>query len=322
MMLNVILAVVVETSSKAATEDAEAIIRNQEKEFQKSAQTFKAICRELDKDKSGSLTVEELNNGFDNNAQFRQIMTLMQIDRDDFEAVFNILDKDGSGDIDYDEFITELYKMKSHDQHTMLVFMRYYLLDIKRIVQQLVEKERKDTTLVHARLAAMPDVLQIGIAEEKSNMEKMSVAPQMETGEDFRDEITHKVQTALREELAVPMREFLAAVERQANALDDVRQWREHSVGGAIVHDREEVRAINTPSARCCSFVDARKEKRTAVVASDYERSAYRGVDRRGVLPSPVPPVPLADPYLQGAFCTGEGGSVPTTQMPKAIGSA
>jgi len=333
MMLNVILAVVVETSSKAAAEDAETIIKNQEKEFQKSAHIFKNICRELDDDKSGTLTAQELNEGFENNAQFRQIMALMQIDRDDIDAVFNILDKDGSGDIDYDEFITEMYKMKSHDEHTMLVFLRYYVLEIKRMLGQMEERAAR-----HSRRdvmeSAVPPLVRPpdeGSIALRSPEEKIFPAEPTEVERELREALIHKVQAAVREELCVPMREFLATAERQASALDEVRQrlalassqWRgqleaHHGSYAPPARERQAFRAVNTPSVRCCDFVDARKG-RSIISPTEGESGGRARSDQRGVdmLPLPVSPI---DPYVQGAF--GDIGNVPAPQQSKLVGSA
>lgn len=132
MVLNVILAVVVETASKAAMEDADVLLKNQQKEFNHCAERLRILCRTLDKDNSGSLTVKEIKRGFETDAQFHQTMALMQLGLEDCDTVFSILDKDGSGSIDYEEFIKELFKVKSHDQRTMLIYLRADVLETRR----------------------------------------------------------------------------------------------------------------------------------------------------------------------------------------------
>lgn len=51
--------------------------------------------------------------------------------------------------IDYDEFVTQLYKMKSDDSHTLLIFIRAYVGDIKRIVTGEMGLLKEELTTKH-----------------------------------------------------------------------------------------------------------------------------------------------------------------------------
>merc|ERR1712226_1058413 len=66
-------------------------------------------------------------------------MRAMDIAEDDLEAVFSILDADGSGDCEYDEFVAQLWKMKSQDAHTLLVFIKYYITEVRTKVSQQMD---------------------------------------------------------------------------------------------------------------------------------------------------------------------------------------
>merc|ERR1719145_265162 len=90
----------------------------------------------MDSDKSGHLNYDELHEGFENNAEFKDMMKVMDIKQQDMEVVFKILDEDASGDVNYGEFIENLHKMKSHDGHTLLVFIKYYVTEIREKVQE------------------------------------------------------------------------------------------------------------------------------------------------------------------------------------------
>eukprot|EP00811_Abedinium_folium_P031442 NODE_5122_length_1806_cov_6.808815.p1 GENE.NODE_5122_length_1806_cov_6.808815~~NODE_5122_length_1806_cov_6.808815.p1 ORF type:complete len:303 (-),score=48.74 NODE_5122_length_1806_cov_6.808815:285-1193(-) len=54
-------------------------------------------------------------------------MSLLDIERSDLEVVYHILDRDQSGDVNYDEFVGQLHCLKSQDTHTLLVFLRYHI---------------------------------------------------------------------------------------------------------------------------------------------------------------------------------------------------
>lgn len=131
-MMNVILAVIVDSSLKASAEDVDDLLK-QKQESLDSAKTFLLeICKEMDKDGSGDLTEAELFRGFDEHQEFQDILTSMDIKKEDMKVVFRILDVDHSGSVDYNEFISELCAMKQHDSHTLLVFIKYYTKEIRR----------------------------------------------------------------------------------------------------------------------------------------------------------------------------------------------
>eukprot|EP00928_Gymnodinium_smaydae_P080612 TRINITY_DN6427_c0_g1_i1.p2 TRINITY_DN6427_c0_g1~~TRINITY_DN6427_c0_g1_i1.p2 ORF type:complete len:298 (+),score=78.87 TRINITY_DN6427_c0_g1_i1:1338-2231(+) len=88
------------------------------------------LCEQMDKDGSGSMSFEEITQGYDEIPEFADTLRVMDIKRDDLQMVFNILDSDGSGDVEYKEFVDQLHKMKSHDVHTLIVFVKYYVIQI------------------------------------------------------------------------------------------------------------------------------------------------------------------------------------------------
>merc|ERR1712032_314601 len=71
----------------------------------------------------------------------------MDIHAEDFDAMFHVLDQDRSGDIQYDEFAEQLQKMKNNDKHTMLVFIRYYVMELVRESNNILREIAEDTKL-------------------------------------------------------------------------------------------------------------------------------------------------------------------------------
>ena len=67
----------------------------------------------MDKDKSGNLTLQELTGGFNENEEFSNLMQLLDVQEEDTSFVFELLDANGDGVVSYDEFIEQLYKMKT-----------------------------------------------------------------------------------------------------------------------------------------------------------------------------------------------------------------
>lgn len=131
LVMNVILAAVVDSAGQARTANL-AILNKQKDEERRSYQAhLVGLCRELDGDGTGTLTQEEIQEGFTSNAEFYNIMDAMDIAPDDIGWVWGVLDVDGSGEVNYEEFATELFKMKEKDEHTMIVFIQHYVQEIR-----------------------------------------------------------------------------------------------------------------------------------------------------------------------------------------------
>merc|ERR1719356_1509265 len=80
----------------------------------------------------------------------------MDIQENDLQVVFSIMDSDRSGSLSYDEFVDQLHKMKSEDQQTMLAFLKYYVMEIReqiitviseRLHEQVKNGDERDTLL-------------------------------------------------------------------------------------------------------------------------------------------------------------------------------
>eukprot|EP00428_Durinskia_dybowskii_P034123 CAMPEP_0170256004 /NCGR_PEP_ID=MMETSP0116_2-20130129/27855_1 /TAXON_ID=400756 /ORGANISM="Durinskia baltica, Strain CSIRO CS-38" /LENGTH=546 /DNA_ID=CAMNT_0010507013 /DNA_START=75 /DNA_END=1711 /DNA_ORIENTATION=- len=135
-VLNLILAVIVERANEAkvVTERDEA--EKKDKAFLTASERLYEICVELDGDNSGCLTYEELLEGFKTHQEFAALLRAMDIEQDDLEVVFSVLDQDGSGDVQYTEFVQQLHMMKNHEAHTLLVFIKYYVMEIRQQVHR------------------------------------------------------------------------------------------------------------------------------------------------------------------------------------------
>ena len=78
----------------------------------------------LNEDGDGLITEEELQNGFQTCTDFALMMSQMDLTSDDMSAVFAMLDDDASGCVTYEEFVAELYKMKTQEVRPILLFIK------------------------------------------------------------------------------------------------------------------------------------------------------------------------------------------------------
>jgi len=134
--LNVLLGTIVERAAeaKAATERDVAMKKERER-IEAGTRLFK-ICEQLDRDGSGKLTLDELMHGHGENSEFADLLHMMDIGERDLDVVFGLLDNDGSGDVDYREFVEQLHVIKSQEARTMLVFIRYYVMEMRAMLNE------------------------------------------------------------------------------------------------------------------------------------------------------------------------------------------
>jgi hypothetical protein len=135
VVLNLILAIIVDASQQARKSNDTELVRAKQHVQEAASKKMQQLCEVLDTNNSGTLTLKELQNGMEENDDFCDAMLAMDICEGDLETVFAILDKDKSGEVDYQEFVKEMQQLRSNDSHTMLVFIKQY---VKNINDQLL----------------------------------------------------------------------------------------------------------------------------------------------------------------------------------------
>ncbi|CAE7686577.1 Cacna1e, partial [Symbiodinium pilosum] len=81
--MNLILAVIVERATEARENDQVRKAQKKDAERESSMVELALLCDSMDYDGSGTLSLEEMLNGFDSNAQFKALMEQMDIMRED-----------------------------------------------------------------------------------------------------------------------------------------------------------------------------------------------------------------------------------------------
>merc|ERR1719310_590152 len=81
------------------------------------------------------------------------------------EIIFKILDSDNSGDIDYQEFTEQLFKMKSQDSHSLLVFIKFYVLEVRDRLEGHIDVFRNFVTAEDEEMKQMLKELIVSVQE-------------------------------------------------------------------------------------------------------------------------------------------------------------
>jgi len=145
---NLILATIVYTAEEARNDDIKFLVRTRKACEDQQRRILSKICAELDVDDSGTLTHEELLKGYEASTQFNQVAQSMRLSADDVKAMLFIADRDGSGDVDYMEFIDVMVQMRGTDTKSILMVLRrdvYYIKERLRenAAAQSAEAQRR-----------------------------------------------------------------------------------------------------------------------------------------------------------------------------------
>lgn len=150
-VLNLIVAVVVDTFADVRSQDDKGRLQELEAEMQHEKATLSKIFQSIDTDCSGTVTFDELEAGAENVAEFKQKLKVMDVTRADLLQLFNILDEDQSGYLDPEEFINALFHMKFADSRTATVLVKHYVTEMGK------RQERMEVEIRKLRVAIDPD---------------------------------------------------------------------------------------------------------------------------------------------------------------------
>lgn len=137
-MLNLVTAVIVDNAAQGRQNDVKYLAAEREQQRKAMKGSLLKICQDLDQDGSGTVSLEELQTAAYELPQFMHILKVMDVSTDDLDYVFEIMDTDESGDVSYEEFADQLWKMRSQEIQTILMFMRHQVGQIWKTQKQFV----------------------------------------------------------------------------------------------------------------------------------------------------------------------------------------
>jgi len=136
-VLNLIVAVVVDTFAEVRSKDMLSRAQEMECDEVEEKKVLSRIFAKIDEDNSGAVSWEELQEGAKKVAEFRYWLRVLDIDAKDLYQLFQIVDIDGSGEIDPSEFIEAMYRMKNAESKTATRFVKHL---VTRLHGELEEK--------------------------------------------------------------------------------------------------------------------------------------------------------------------------------------
>jgi len=137
-VLNIIVAVVVDTFADARQNDLQNLAEEMEDEIEHDRRALAKLFAKIDKDNSGQLTLQELIEGARVDATFQSRLRVMDIDENDLQQLFQMIDLDQSGTIEVAEFIGPLSRW-AHDSKTAPRFIKYNMLQTMHLQEDLYD---------------------------------------------------------------------------------------------------------------------------------------------------------------------------------------
>eukprot|EP00929_Paragymnodinium_shiwhaense_P035527 TRINITY_DN19158_c0_g1_i1.p1 TRINITY_DN19158_c0_g1~~TRINITY_DN19158_c0_g1_i1.p1 ORF type:complete len:691 (-),score=107.86 TRINITY_DN19158_c0_g1_i1:363-2435(-) len=125
-LLNTIAAVIVDRQVQARADDEEYMLMIQAEELVASLEKMCEIFEALDTDGTRHITLPTMSEYYDEYPDFRALLNRIDIHRDQLNTVFEILDKDNNGQIDFGEFVSGLHNLRSEDLRTICMLARHF----------------------------------------------------------------------------------------------------------------------------------------------------------------------------------------------------
>eukprot|EP00931_Biecheleriopsis_adriatica_P020640 TRINITY_DN13730_c0_g1_i1.p1 TRINITY_DN13730_c0_g1~~TRINITY_DN13730_c0_g1_i1.p1 ORF type:complete len:561 (-),score=102.96 TRINITY_DN13730_c0_g1_i1:16-1698(-) len=185
-ILNLILAAIVDQANKATEDDTYFQAMSRKQAYQKAKEVLSQICKELDRDSSGTIKIDELMEGYETMPEFAHQMRFLDVSKNDINILFSVLDADGSGQVEYDEFIEQLFKMQNQDIGVVIAFVRSYIQEICRVVHS-------HTKEFEAQKFRNEEVLRLLKQDAKASLQPLNLSQFATSQQDLEQSFDHLV---------------------------------------------------------------------------------------------------------------------------------
>merc|ERR1712048_611886 len=122
-VLNIITGVFVDNAVETAKTQREFLVQKEMELKEKYVAEMRSLFAEMDDDGSGYVTLEEIQEYFED-PRVQSYFQALGLDTHDSERLFKLIDNDGSGDVSVDEFLEGCIRLKglarSIDVHSLM----------------------------------------------------------------------------------------------------------------------------------------------------------------------------------------------------------
>eukprot|EP00931_Biecheleriopsis_adriatica_P073287 TRINITY_DN47606_c0_g1_i1.p1 TRINITY_DN47606_c0_g1~~TRINITY_DN47606_c0_g1_i1.p1 ORF type:complete len:612 (+),score=105.06 TRINITY_DN47606_c0_g1_i1:84-1919(+) len=137
-LLNLILSVIVDNAQRAHADDLVFQTAHKLQEAHSLQRDLIAMCHELDTDNDKSITLNELLEGYENLPNMSKKLTVLGVQRAELNSLFHVLDEDRSGQLDYEELVSKLVKLKTQDPGMALMTISANVNRLKGSIDDMI----------------------------------------------------------------------------------------------------------------------------------------------------------------------------------------
>lgn len=178
-LLNLVTALIVQKALELTKGDDEELAKEKKKEAEREMAEFERMFMELDDDGSGTVSKEEFKDAFEV-PEIRNKLMLLGLKERELMELFHLLDTDGEGQLELDEFIHGMTQMrgvaKNKDMMILIKGIERIEYHVTRIHQEL--STRKDPAgsnkeMILSRLSQLRSTMDVRL--KKSEVEMRSL---------------------------------------------------------------------------------------------------------------------------------------------------
>jgi len=137
-VLNILTGVFVESTSAVASFDKELVIQEEISRNESVVNQIRALFREIDVDNSGTLTYKELTRNL-KDERVKAYFSVLQMDVSEAQGLFQLLDRDESGEVSIEEFIMTCMRLKGNARSIDLATMLFESKRLHSMIKTFME---------------------------------------------------------------------------------------------------------------------------------------------------------------------------------------
>eukprot|EP00930_Biecheleria_cincta_P046291 TRINITY_DN31924_c0_g1_i1.p1 TRINITY_DN31924_c0_g1~~TRINITY_DN31924_c0_g1_i1.p1 ORF type:complete len:370 (-),score=63.57 TRINITY_DN31924_c0_g1_i1:112-1221(-) len=159
---NLILAVVVEKAQEAHEQDVERRLREIASSKRQAERRLSEMCGHIDNNHDGTIGLPELLAFYDSSEELQDVLSTLDVRKEELTSLFHLMDSDNSGDLSYDELVNCISRADSNDLKRQIMMVKLQVQDvwerIRHSLQGLIESmsERIDVLVEHVDGKSIP----------------------------------------------------------------------------------------------------------------------------------------------------------------------
>ncbi|CAJ1413431.1 unnamed protein product, partial [Effrenium voratum] len=256
-VLNLIVAVVVDTFAEARAHDVLNLAEELEQDMKLDKISLRKIFDRIDEDGSGTVTIDELIDGARKDPEFQSRLQVMDIDEVDLQQLFEMIDTEGSGQVHAKDFIGPLSRWV-RDSKTAPRFVKYNVMRLMHLHTEHSRSVDQRFEMLAQRFDEMLLAMRHGMGGDRTISESISAGSLSMQMMQFRNSapVTDRFQTNEVEAVEQPKASLSTSVSLLPGARPVEQELLESMEAGAGVRNPRSTEPGSTFAVIYCSKWD------------------------------------------------------------------